>query len=335
MKVIPLVRSSAILSFVKFLNRIGAPTERYLTQAHLPISILDNSENLVPLTQSLAFGELVARREGIENLGIVVAQQSTLSEFGNFGRLVCQSLTLYEMLCKIVKLRSTLNSGAKVWLTEDSNYLWVNHQFTIPHHIQADQGQAFTVAMYLNAIRLAAGSNWQPDRLYLQGSKNKFFLELNYLSNTQIYFHQSNNAFRFSKDLLSKPLIRSTIPFISHNAEENLNLTAPSTNFTDSLRQLILLLLPEGYPSLPIAAEAAGTSIRTFQRQLEKSNLNYSQLVEQVRLNQAIHLLKDSTNQMIDIAFDLGYTDAANFTRAFKRWTGVSPRQFRNLHLQH
>ncbi|MFB2892384.1 helix-turn-helix domain-containing protein [Aerosakkonemataceae cyanobacterium BLCC-F50] len=336
MKFIPLIRASAVLPFVKFLNHIGAPTERYLKQVHLPIVNPENSENLVPLIQTLAFGELVARKEGIENLGMVVAQKSQLSELGNYGGLLCQSLTLYEMLCKIVKLRSMLNSGAKVWLTEDSNYFWLKHQFTIPHHIQADQGQGFALTMYLNVIRLAAGSNWQPDRLYLQGSKskNKFFLELDCLSNTQIYFHQSHNAFRFSKNLLSKPLIRSTIPFIYSDAEENLKLTAPSANLTDSLRQLILLLLPEGHPSLPIAAEASGTSIRTFQRQLEKSNLNYSQLVEQIRFDQAVNLLKDPTNKLIDIAFDLGYTDAANFTRAFKRWTGVSPSQFRNFHLQ-
>lgn len=335
MKVIPLVRASAVLPFVKFLNRIGAPTERYLKQAHLPISILDHSENLVSLTQSLAFGELVARKEGIENLGFIVGKKTLFSQLGNFGVLVCQSLTLHDALCKLFKLHSTLNSGEKIWLTEDNNYLWLNHQYTIPYHIHADQGRNFAIAMYLNAIGLAAGSNWQPDRLYLQGSKNKFFLELDCLSNTQIYFHQSNNAFRFSKDLLSKPLISSKIPFISSNAEENLKLTAPSTNFMDSLRQLILVLLSEGYPSLSIVAEAAGTSIRTFQRQLEKNNLSYSQLVEQVRFDQAVHLLKNPTNQMINIAFDLGYTDAANFTRAFKRWTGVPPRQFRNFHLQH
>ncbi|OKH39773.1 hypothetical protein NIES2119_05880 [[Phormidium ambiguum] IAM M-71] len=334
MKFIPLVRSSAVLPFVKFLNHIGAPSERYLKQAHLPIFNLENSENLVSLTQALAFLELVTRKEGIKNLGFMVGQKTSIPQFGNLGLLVSQSLTLHDALCKLFKLHSTLNSGEKIWLTEDNNYLWLNHQYTIPDHIYAEQGIGFALAMYINIIGLAAGSNWQPDRLYLQGSKNKFFLQLDCLSNTQIYFHQPNNAFRFSKDLLSKPLIRSKIPFTSHNVEEDLKLTAPSTNFTDSLRQLILLLLPEGYPTLPIAAEAAGTSIRTFQRLLEKSNLNYSQLVEQVRFDQAVHLLKNPTNQMINIGFDLGYTDAANFTRAFKRWTGVSPRQFRNLHLQ-
>ncbi len=106
-----------------------------------------------------------------------------------------------------------------------------------------------------------------------------------------------------------------------------------SDSFADSLRQLILLLLSEGYPSLSTAAKALGISARTFQRRLEENNLNYSQLVEQVRFEQASRLLQDPDNHVIDIAFDLGYGDAANFTRAFKRWTGVSPREFRHSYL--
>ncbi|UIE40323.1 helix-turn-helix domain-containing protein [Leptodesmis sichuanensis] len=52
-----------------------------------------------------------------------------------------------------------------------------------------------------------------------------------------------------------------------------------------------------------------------------------------MRFEQATYLLQDPTNHIIDIAFDLGYTDAANFSKAFKRWTGNSPREFRKLHL--
>jgi AraC-like DNA-binding protein len=133
--------------------------------------------------------------------------------------------------------------------------------------------------------------------------------------------------------MLSNPLIHLTKPSLCGKTEEMLKQTAPAVEFTNSLSQLIRNLLPEGYPSLAIAAEAAGMSIRTFQRRLEDSNLNYSQLVEKIRFEQATHLLQDPANPIIDIAFDLGYTDAANFSKAFKRWTGVSPRRFRQLYL--
>lgn len=60
-------------------------------------------------------------------------------------------------------------------------------------------------------------------------------------------------------------------------------------------------------------------------------NLTYSHLVEQVRFEQSLRLLHDPAVKLADIASELSNTDAANFTRGFKRWTGVSPTEFRHL----
>ena len=57
-------------------------------------------------------------------------------------------------------------------------------------------------------------------------------------------------------------------------------------------------------------------------------------LVDQVRLERARDLLASTTMNLSQIADSLGYADAANFTRAFKRWTGLSPSHFRNRELQ-
>jgi AraC-like DNA-binding protein len=73
----------------------------------------------------------------------------------------------------------------------------------------------------------------------------------------------------------------------------------------------------------------AGVSIRTFQRWLATSNLTYSRLVEQVRFEKAMLLLAEPRLPLLEIAFELGYTELANFSRAFRRWTGVSPLRFR------
>ena len=70
-------------------------------------------------------------------------------------------------------------------------------------------------------------------------------------------------------------------------------------------------------------------SIRTLQRRLAEDGLTYSQLISRLRYQQAIHWLVNSDLKIIEIAAELGYQDAAHFTRAFKRWTGVSPQTFR------
>ncbi|WP_162918650.1 helix-turn-helix domain-containing protein [Taklimakanibacter deserti] len=72
-----------------------------------------------------------------------------------------------------------------------------------------------------------------------------------------------------------------------------------------------------------------GMSVRTLQRRLAETGVSYSQLVDEVRLASALALIDDRSIKLSEIARRLGYADAANFDRAFKRWTGFSPSQVR------
>ena len=70
-------------------------------------------------------------------------------------------------------------------------------------------------------------------------------------------------------------------------------------------------------------------SVRSLQRRLHESELDFGRLVEEARLELARRMLGDSELKIVEVAAELGYTDSANFTRAFRRWTGVPPREFR------
>jgi AraC-like DNA-binding protein len=336
MGAVPLSRAGVgVLPYSRFLNRIGAPVERFLNRAHLPSGALEDPEKLVPFINTLALAEVAAQAEGVENLGIIVAQQTQVAQLGAVGLLLCQSLTLHDLLNKLLTLHPGAISGEQIWLTDQGDSCWLHHRYTVPQSIQTYQAQYYSVLMYLSVIRLAAGSDWQPEELHLSGPyQQKGFLELDFLVHTPIQFHQPSNAIRFPQALLSKPLIHQTRLSLSGITEAAFQQTASPTSFPDSLSQLIRCLLPEGYPNITIAADAAGMSVRTFQRRLEDNHLSYSDLIDQIRFERAIELMQDTSMKLIDVAYELGYAEPANFTKAFKRWTGVSPRKFRNLHLK-
>lgn len=88
---------------------------------------------------------------------------------------------------------------------------------------------------------------------------------------------------------------------------------------------------PDGPPPIECVARAARCSVRTVQRRLREAGLTYSGLLDEVRLEIAAGMLNEAGRKVRDIAFDLGYSDQANFTRAFRRWAGVSPSAYRRL----
>ena len=97
----------------------------------------------------------------------------------------------------------------------------------------------------------------------------------------------------------------------------------------DRVRQVISRLLGSGHPSIRTAAEATGMSVRTIQRRLAERGLTYSRLVDEVRSAEARRRISDPTARMRSVATELGFAEPASFTRAFRRWTGISPREYR------
>ena len=79
------------------------------------------------------------------------------------------------------------------------------------------------------------------------------------------------------------------------------------------------------------AASEMGTSRRTLQRRLAEHGFDWRGLVEQYRFRNAIRMTAETDTKLIDLAHELGYTDQANFGRAFRKWTGVSPSSYRDM----
>jgi AraC-like DNA-binding protein len=108
----------------------------------------------------------------------------------------------------------------------------------------------------------------------------------------------------------------------------------PDMRLVDSLSKILSAYLCEQYPSIQLAAEISGTSVRTLQRRLKQSDMSYSDLIKNARLERASSLLKNTDEKIIDIAYQLGYSDPAHFSRAFAQASGISPRKYRQEFLQ-
>lgn len=100
-------------------------------------------------------------------------------------------------------------------------------------------------------------------------------------------------------------------------------------DFDRRVRQVVAARLAGGPLDVHLVAESVRTSPRTLQRRLRGAGLTYARVVQQVRLEIARQMLRDPKRKIRDVARMLGYSDPAHFTRAFHRWTGLTPRAFR------
>lgn len=83
------------------------------------------------------------------------------------------------------------------------------------------------------------------------------------------------------------------------------------------------------YPSLGAVSERLFMSTRTLKRRLQERGLSFQRLLDQTRHDEALRLLQNPLLSVEAIAPQLGYSSSANFTRAFRKWTGSPPGAFR------
>jgi AraC-like DNA-binding protein len=100
-------------------------------------------------------------------------------------------------------------------------------------------------------------------------------------------------------------------------------------SITDQVKNLLRLMLKDQFPSSTLIAEKLKMSSRTLQRKLNDEGTSYKDVLNDLRLELALHYLKNTGLSLEDIACKLGYAEARSFHRSFKQWTGRTAGSYR------
>ena len=328
MNPIPLVRSQTLRPLLDFANRTGAPAPPSLARAE---AAFRDPCALIPLALAGRLWEEVACALGDEAVGLRVGKLTRVEEIGELGWRVRRSETVGDALENAVRFGSRCSSGQQHWLEHRGDEVWFRRSYAPALRRGRRQVNDFALMLTLNAIQLGAGAGWRPSEIHFEGLPPPHAEQLAKLAEKGIRFGEPSTTLVFPQRVLALSMpVAPQAPAAA--ASSTLRALLPATDFKRSVRQTIASLLRLGSANLAVAAEMSGMSARSLQRRLSESHLDFGQLVEEARFESAQRLLGDPGVKIVEVAAELGYTDSANFTRAFRRWTGVPPREFRRSH---
>ena len=109
---------------------------------------------------------------------------------------------------------------------------------------------------------------------------------------------------------------------------ENYLASLDSRKVTSEVRELLISLLPSGNSNQSRIAAKMNRSLSTLQRQLNQEGTSYQEIRDETRRRLATEYVRERKLSLSQIAYMLGFSDQSNFSRAFRRWTGVSPKDF-------
>jgi AraC-like DNA-binding protein len=333
MKPIPSFRAAHLMPYIDFLLEVGAPVERGLRRAKLPTQLREHPDAYLPQIPTLSFLKEISRNEGIEDFGVQVLQGLRMKDFSEpFVIAASVSPTLKTALDKFRELVHLEDNYLSVWITAAGTTARLHIVNSFALESQDLHYEDWNEIMVLIAIvRTFAGQTWVPEEIGLRSYIPPGRFTSEQFPNTHFVVGQDAAGITLPLELLSRPPL---IQAVQMNAGDTPDLepaihTESAQDFPASLKRVLAPYLGDGYPEVQLAAELAGTSVRTLQRRLQQYNTNYSELIKQTRFEVASRLLRNTDEKIIDIAYELGYEDPAHFTRAFGQLTGVSPSEYR------
>lgn len=324
---IPLTRCQFLLPFTDILDDIGAPTGSLLEKFRLPSSLMEKNDLYVPLLPAIRFAETSQRTQGLEDFGFLAAQRLHYVHLGEKIRtLIAHSPSLLVALQHTCKWASLEDTILNMWVELHDDHARVCSQLigtTGLPHLEHSQWLQLIFPIYI--VRQFAGLDWMPATIGFEARYTPRPATQAHWPNTRFLPGQHASWIDVPMSHLSLSSRSNEIISPSHNDEDG-----PSAcEIIKSLKLMLPSYLDDKIPPLTDIAEMAGLSTRSLQRKLAYAGLTYSDLVETARYELASKLLHNTDSKIIDIAFSSGYADPAHFTRAFRRISGVTPRQFR------
>lgn len=301
-----------------------------LQRAGIDQQCLNDPQHLIPFYRVGAFFLDVLQATGDQAIGLVVGSGVQPRSYQTLGYAVLSSDTLREAIARLIRYEHLIGKLGTTSLEETDPVRLVWHcPFAGP---------------WARYLKEAAITGWVVfGRSLLVDDIRAYSVHFDHpclsdparyqaIYGCPVYFDSDWCGVTFAASHLDAPL-KSADPGLSELMEKHarglLAEFGERLNLANEVRERIARQLPNGEPVMEGVASALGLTPRVLQNRLKALGVGYTDLVDDVRIQLALAYLDNEAHSLIDVAFLLGFSEQSSFSRAFKRWTGQTPLEYR------
>jgi AraC-like DNA-binding protein len=329
----PGVLASAATGIVGYIERFGGDVDRIFGNVHLLPDVAGSPTLKLRLTDFCRLFEESARQTGNGNFGLWFGNQFAPRDLGLWGYAAVSAPTLGAALESLVRLFRYHQESSVMRLVGDPDGLVrLEYRIIVPGIFERRQDAELSLGMFLNVIRECCGAHWAPEEVQFEHPKPEAAREHEAAFGAPVYFSQPTNALLFRPDVLERPMPSRDLKLLAvmQTCLERLGAAVAGEDLLlDHVRAVVRTRLPSGYPTIEEVADELRAPLGTLHRDLQEAGLTYKEMVEDVRRDLAVSYVRQRHLAFSEIAMLLGYSELSAFSRAFRRWTGASPREYR------
>jgi AraC-like DNA-binding protein len=332
----PSVLGTWALTVVRALEARGFDGRALAVRAGIDTATLDEPNSRHPIAATTRLWRLAVEMTGDPCFGLWASRFVTQTTFHALGFAVFASGTLRDAFERFVRYGHLVSDAAEIQLRRVGE----NEQFrlVLPNGEgrPTDESIDAILSLIARTARMLSGETVTPIAVRLERPEPSPSEAFGKVFRAPVYFGQSENVLEFAAGNLNERLPMGNIELARHNDDivaRQLD-RIERERVSSRLRRWAIDQLSAGEPSEEAAARALGMSLRNLQRRLHEEGTTYREALNRIRQELARAYLEEGRSSMTEIAFLLGFADTGSFSRAFRRWTGQSPRGYTRDHVR-
>jgi AraC-like DNA-binding protein len=315
----------------RWLQETGRDPAPLLADSDLAWVPADDPVLPIPLLNAAALLRAIARVDGPDAPHRIVGEGRAF-ELGMIGAQAFRGATLREGFHVVAKYMHLHCTHEFITVTDGRGALLIGEGWgvTVGDEEVLHLVQQYVAAVVSEICGLIAGSELCITRVGMVPHPDAGFTHLRPWLGDRVYSNDHRRLDLEIPDVVAdRPLPAELRKRFADVEQPDVPLLLEGASLADTVRALVVSMLPEEPPTIDRIVRAAGLSRRTFQRRLSDEGVVFSDLVEQARAQIALGRLSEAVRPSLkDLAAELGYSGQATLTRSVKRWTGVVPSEF-------
>ncbi len=321
--------------YLDFAQERGVDPLRILHKAGLNPTLFDEQNSRISLQENLRLIAAVMEATGDATLGFELGRRVPITAHGSLGYALMCCGTLAEAIDLVQRFWLLRGKGIGLIYSRQGEWNRFELHFEAPlPDVLKPVVQSFVITSFYQGMLFLMGDPSIPTEIWFEYEEPKGFERFREMCPV-VRFNMPITQIRVAGvDRLDQRLVMSNPEALSlavAQCEREYALLSVHHDDILSRTRALMTLETQGYPEPEELAQKLCMSPRTFRRKLQLQGSSYKDLLVEARRRDALALLERSELTIQHVAELLGYTNPANFTRAFRVWTGRTPREFRDL----
>lgn len=321
-----------ILPIAQALRLQGIDALEVIEAAGIDAAGVINPDRRIPMETMQALLRSCVELTGDEAFGLAAAEQLQPQVLHGLGLAWLASDSVYDGLKRNVRFGKLMATALEMELEVEGDFVHLTMRPLIEIESYVQAGRDFAVGVITRMCRLTVGEFLAPVRIEMERPEPQNPERWEYMLSSRVLFDCEHTRITWSRADIMEPLATGD-PVLARINDEQTESYLNSFLAQSTSREVvgkIVEKLPDGPPNQQQIATAMNVSNRTLQRKLKEEGTSFMDLLQDTRLQLARKYLRQPSRSVVETAYLLGFSEPSTFSRAFKRWTGSAPAEYRD-----